>query len=273
MKKLWFRPISLVISATGFAFAPMAHAYDYYNSPAFIHNTVTMPSHLAFQSSKNAAQNRLDELNAEDKRNAKNKSSGTYSQASQSANPASPTSNCKANATDNPLPYVRNKAVTDKKREEFLTELTRQMPQEAPGLRKTAEQTDLVQVIAGFVRLACLDSGTMEGVMAYWYGQAWAIANQKPLPTPQQYQGIAAQLKISNAKSPQWSKLTDQQRQEFFEGLAYPLFIQKANYQAYLKQGKTDSMQRMASATQAGFKKMGVELASFDLTNSGLNSR
>jgi hypothetical protein len=109
----------------------------------------------------------------------------------------------------------------------------------------------------------------MEGMMALWYGQAWAIANQQPLPSKQQYQGIANQLHTSVQNSPKWSQMNNRQRQEFIEQLAYPLFVQKANYQAYLKQGKRDSMARMAAATQEGLRKIGLNLQNMKLGDNG----
>ncbi len=174
----------------------------------------------------------------------------------------------RANASSNPLPYTRDKAITEKVREAFLQDFAKQMPDTAKDMRDITAQNDLVQVMAGFTRLSGLDSGTMEGVMAIWYGQAWAIANQKPLPTKQQYQGIAEQLKASTAKS-KWSTMSNAERQAFYEHLAYPMFVQKANYTAYLKQGKTDSMARMSAAVREGLKKTGLNLESLQLSDDG----
>jgi hypothetical protein len=143
------------------------------------------------------------------------------------------------------------------------------MPEAVDDVRATAEKTDLVQVMAGFAQIEGLDSGTMEGMMALWYGQAWAIANQQPMPSKQQYQGIANQLYTSMQNSPKWSQMNNKQRQEFVEQLAYPLIVQKANYQAYLKQGKKDSIARMSAATQEGLKKIGLDLLNLKLTDNG----
>ena len=63
--------------------------------------------------------------------------------------------------------------------------------------------------------------------------------------------------------------MNDKQRQEFIEQLAYPLIVQKANYQAYLKQGKKDSIARMAAATQEGLKKIGLDLRNLKLSDNG----
>jgi hypothetical protein len=175
-------------------------------------------------------------------------------------------------ATNNPLPYTRDRTLSEKIREEFLQDFEKQgMSDDLTDLRAITAQNDIVQIMAGFVRLQGLDSGSMEGLIAFWYGQAWAIANQKPLPTPQQYQGIAEQVKESIAKSPTWNKMSNVERQRFFEQLAYPLFVQKANYQAYLKSGKKDSMAKMASRTQEGLKKIGLDFQNLQLSDEGFS--
>ncbi len=174
----------------------------------------------------------------------------------------------RVSANNNPLPYTRDAALSVKIREEFLRDYATQMPDDAKDMRATTERTDFVQIMAGFTQGAGLDSGTMEGVMALWYGQSWAIIHQKPLPTKQQYQGIAAQLKSSNARD-KWNAMSNAQRQAFYEHLAYPLFVQKANYTAYLKRGNTDAMARMATATRAGLKQSGVHLDKMDLGEQG----
>jgi hypothetical protein len=175
----------------------------------------------------------------------------------------------RASANNNPLPYTRDKALSAQIREAFLRDFAKQMPDAVDDIREITEKTDLVQAMAGSAQLSGLDSGTMEGMMALWYGQAWAIANQQPMPSKQQYQGIANQLYTSMQNSPQWSQMNNKQRQEFIEQLAYPLIIQKANYQAYLKQGKKDSMARMSAATQEGLKKIGLDLRNLKLSDNG----
>jgi hypothetical protein len=59
-------------------------------------------------------------------------------------------------------------------------------------------------------------------------------------------------------------------RQTFFEQLAYPLFLQQAKYEGYLKEGQSQTLSRMANNTHEGFKKMGFDLKNLQLTNRGL---
>jgi hypothetical protein len=238
--------------------------YNYYTSSSFLFNQYHYP---------NLVRDMSDEPSSSRKSSANTSSTKTQQQRPSAANNSSSStanrSTGRASANNNPLPYTRDQALSVKLREAFLQDFAKQMPDAAADMRETAEKTDLVQIMAGFVQLQGLDSGSMEGLMALWYGQAWAVAHQKPMPTPQQYQGIAEQLRNSIAKSAEWSKLSNVQRQTLFEQLAYPLFIQKANYQAYLKQGKTDSMARMASATQLGMQKVGLDLQKVRLSDSG----
>lgn len=241
--------LASALFVTLFASTQASAQYNYYMSSSFLHNQFNYPS-LApstgsrqSQSSRSAA--KPVERAPETKRTAR------------------------ASATNNPLPYTRDRNLSAKIREEFLQDFAKQIPNEAGEMRETAEKTDLVQVMAGFAQLAGLDSGTMEGMMALWYGQSWAIANQQPMPTPQQYQGIANQLRASIQSSPKWARMGNKDRQELVESFAYPLFVQKANYQAYLKQGKKESMARMATATQEGLKRIGMNLQGLRLTESG----
>ena len=177
----------------------------------------------------------------------------------------------RASTNNNPLPYVRDKALSARLRDEFLADFTKQMPpSDAAELRELLQKNDLVQAAAGMVQLQKLDSSAMQSVLAFWYGQSWAIANQKPLPTAQQYAGIAEQVRLSMAASSYWGNLSNEKRQRAFEQLAYPLVVQKANYQAYLKQGKNEAIARMSSATQAGMKKIGLDMRGMQLGDAGL---
>jgi hypothetical protein len=230
----------------------VAHAqYNYYTSSSFYFNQNNYPKIIT-------------DVTSDDDDSPKSKRSATP----QPSKPA-PVNKYRASADNNPLPYTRDKALSAKLREEFLQDFAKQMPISAAEMRDMTEKNDLVQVVAGMAQLQGLDSGTTEGLLALWYGQAWAVSHQKPLPTPEQYQGIANQLRRTMTKSPEWRNMNNAKLQTLFEQLAYPLFVQKANYQAYMKQGKTDSIVRMASATQTGLKKMGVDLESVQLSNRG----
>ncbi len=180
----------------------------------------------------------------------------------------------KASPNNNPLPYRRDQGLSNKIRDEFLRDFAKQMPaSEALEMRATVEQTDFVQVATGLVQLQGMSSGTPEGLFALWYGQSWAILHQKPLPSKQQYQAIGTQVRAMLASTGTWDKMSNTERQSFFEQLAYPLIVQKANYQAYLKQNKADSIARMAEATRTGLQKIGVDLQTLELRDSGLTSR
>ena len=232
--------------------SPAVAQYNYYASSSFLSNQFNYPS-LAPTPSK------------------KSSSSASTAPKTRVAEPsqASGNTNRRASANNNPLPYSRDKTLSAQIRETFLRDFAKQMPDAVDDVRAISEKTDLVQAMAGFAQTQGLDSGTMEGMMAVWYGQAWAIANQQPMPSKLQHQAIASQLHTSMQNSPQWSQMNNKQRQEFIEQLAYPLIVQKANYQAYLKQGNKDSMARMAAATQEGLKKIGLDLRNLKLTDNG----
>jgi hypothetical protein len=255
-----------------FAVPGLAQNYNYYQSPSFLQSTVTLPISNANQAIANNARDNLKKLGASGSSSAKKTAPAAERQTTSapSGRAASPEDiRRRASPTNNPLPYTRDRALSAKIREDFLQDYAKQMPSDVASMRESTAQTDHVQIIAGVVQLQGVDSGSMEGLLALWYGQAWAIAHQKPLPTPQQYQGIANQLRTTMAHSSDWKNMTNVQRQTLFERLVYPLFVQKANYQAYLKQGKTDAMARMASATSEGLKKTGLDLQSLRLTDNG----
>jgi hypothetical protein len=172
-------------------------------------------------------------------------------------------------ANGNPLPYTRDMALSVKLRGAFLTDHAKQKPDPKDDVRGMFEETDMVQIMAGMVQLQGLDSSKLEGITALWYGQAWAIANQKPMPTREQYQGIAAQLRRSGTATTLWNTLSNTEKQTFFEQLVFPLIIQKANYQAYLKKGNTQLMARMANDTTDGLKKIGLDLPKLRLSDKG----
>jgi hypothetical protein len=238
------------------SFSTTAHAqYNYYQSGGFAFNQFNYPP-IGNQQYKKPS--------SDDARN------NAKARAAAAASASSSSASSRASANNNPLPYTRDKALSNKLREEFLQDFTKQMSAaDVVEIRAMLAQADFVQVFAGYAQLQGLDSGTMEGLMAFWTGQSWAVANQRPLPTPQQYQGIADQLRASLLQTPEWSKMNNEQRQMFFERLAYPLIVQKANYQAYVKQGKSDALTRMANATQAGLKQRGLDLQRLRLSDNG----
>jgi hypothetical protein len=245
----WNIVVAAVVFVIGCIPGDVFAQYNYYQSGSFAFNQFNYPP-------------------IGDTTKYRSKKSTDAAKAATPANTSLTPATGRASTTNNPLPYTRDKAITEKVKETFLQDFAKQMPDVAKDMREITAQNDLVQVMAGFTRLSGLDSGTMEGVMAIWYGQAWAIANQKPLPTKQQYQGIAEQLKASAAKS-KWSTMSNAERQAFYEHLAYPMFVQKANYTAYLKQGKTDSITRMSAAVREGLRKTGLNFESLQLSDDG----
>ncbi len=172
-------------------------------------------------------------------------------------------------ATNNLLPYTRDRELSSKIREEYLQDIEQRFPSQAPGIRTLLTKNDVVYVTAKFIQREGLDSSTMEGVMAYWFGQAWAVSNQEPFPTAQQYQGIAEQIHKSSGKLSKLSQMTNAQRQTFFEELAYRLFEQRANYQEARKSGNTVATAKIARETQAGLTKLGLNFKGKKLNDNG----
>jgi hypothetical protein len=197
-----------------------------------------------------------------------------YKKSTSTSTPSNSSSKVKKRATErtatsnNLLPYTRDRELSSKIREEYLQDIERRFPSQAPGIRALLNKNDVVYVTAKFIQREGLDSGTMEGVMAYWFGQAWAVSNQEQFPTARQYQGIAEQINNSR-KSSKLSQMSNAQRQTFFEELAYRLFEQRANYQAALKSSDTVATAKIARETQAGLTKLGLNFRGKKLTNNG----
>jgi hypothetical protein len=228
--------------------------YNYYSSPSFSFN-----------------QNNYPPIGATYSRGSSTKKPIQRSTSSQNSRTTTNQTG-RISANNNPLPYVRNKALSVKIREEFLQEYAKQLPpDEAKGVRELAEKNDFVQVLAGFARLQGLDTSKKEDLLAFWFGQQWAVANQRPFPSSQQYKGIANQLQRNIAQS-SIAKMNNTELQTFFEQFAYPQVIQKANYQAYRKNGKQDSINRMSKATREGLKKIGIDFQNMQLTDEGFTS-
>jgi hypothetical protein len=233
--------------------------YNFYTSPTFFANQTTYPQF---------------DYRATYGNNSGQKSSSSPTQSSHTVESTSSTyfakAKSRASLNNNPLPYKRDPVLSDKLREDFLTNFAKQTPDTAERMRSTTQKTDLVQLMAGFIQLQGLDSGSIENLWAIWHAQSWAIAHSKPLPTAQQYQAVAAQVRGRLDKPSYIKNMDDAGRQAFFEALVYPLFIQKSKYEGYLRDGKSQILSRMATDTQAGFKKMGLDLKNLQLTQRGL---
>lgn len=273
MKKELFFLFTVILSIYVLlaASTPALAQIHYYSPPPYYYQNAAVPVSVINQDIKYRALDKLDELNSENQKSKKTPSEAQPRQdQSTSLSPRSGVkSSSQASLDNNPLPYKRDRLLSSKIREDFLADYARQVPDEVAAMRLTAERTDFVQLIAAYAQLQGLDSSTMEGLMAYWYGQSWAIAHRKPLPTAQQFQGIAKQLRSSNSQTGKWSKMNNAERQTFFEQIAHPLFLQRARYQSYQQEGKSEALARMANATQNGFKKIGLDMQSLRLSNNG----
>jgi hypothetical protein len=237
--------------------SPANAQYNYYTSGSFYFNQNNYPD-------VTAATYRAQE---QYKRTG-NKPSATPKRATKA------TSTNDKSTMNNALPYTRSSAVSASVRSEFLADLgKRGAASDVKQMRAMIEENDFVQVFAGLARLEGLDSGTPEGLTALFYGQTWAIANQRPMPSAKQYQGIAKQLRDTNANEMVWDKLDNKGRQELVEKLVYPLIIQRANYQAYVREGKAAAIEDMSSRVQLGMKDFNMDMRSLQLTESGFSRR
>lgn len=128
----------------------------------------------------------------------------------------------------------------------------------------------MVEFFAFMAKHEGLDTSTAEGLTALWYGQAWAIANQRPLPTARQYQGIAKQLRDTNANAMFWDKLDNKGRQTVVEMIAYPAVLQRFTYENYRAAGNTTGIASLAKRVQASMLKFKMNMQSLRLTDAGL---
>jgi hypothetical protein len=243
--------VSLVILPS-----PAMAQYNYYTSGSFYFNQNNYPDVTAatYRSQKQYKQ--------------------SASKPSTRPKQASEKSSSKVSSMNNALPYTRSDSVSMSVRSEFLADLgKRGAAKDVSAMRSMMEENDFVQVFAGLARLQGLDSGTPEGLTALFYGQTWAIANKRPLPSASQYQGIAKQLRDTNANAMVWDKLNNKERQVLVEKLVYPLIIQRANYVSYLREGKTTAIADMSDRVQQGMKDFNMDMRGMQLSAAGFSKR
>jgi hypothetical protein len=243
---------ALAISA--FLSSPVSAQYDYYSSGGFSFNQNNYPDISGHKWKKpSATQN--DEHRA-------------VPRSSDDNNTASDT----VKLPTFPLPYTRDSALSKKLLAEFLVDLAgRGSANDVQQMAAMMAENDFVQVYAGLAKLQGLDSGTPEGLTALFYGQTWAIANKMPLPSARQYQAIAKQFRDTNARARLWDKINNSQRQTIIERLAYPIIVQKANYEAYRRDGKTAAIADMAKRVQEGMKTFDMDMQATKLTDAGFD--
>jgi hypothetical protein len=237
--------------------APAFAQYDYYSSGAFSFNQNNYPDLSGRKWKKPGATSTPTPTTRSSPRRA------TPTPSETSSMPSIPIS---------PLPYTRDRAFSNDIRSEFLVDLAgRGSATDVMQMAKMMAQYDFVQVFAGMARQQGLDSGTPEGLTALFYGQAWAIANKQPLPPARQYQAIAKQLRDTNARAKLWNKLDNRGRQKLVETLAYPIIVQKANYEAYRREGRTSAVEDMAMRVQVGMKNFKMDMRATKLTDAGFD--
>jgi hypothetical protein len=234
--------------------APVTAQYDYYSSGGFSFNQNNYPD-ISGHKWKKPSATKQDEPQA-------------VSRASDDEKSASAT----FKIPTLPLPYTRDRTLSDDLRAEFLADLVARGPSnDVRQMAKMMVQNDFVQVYAGIAKKQGLDTGTPEGLTALFYGQTWAIANKVSLPSPRQYQAIAKQFRDTNARAKLWDKLNNHDRQTVIERLAYPMVVQRANYEAYMREGKTAAIADMAQRVQEGMKSFDMDMQSTKLTSTGFD--
>ncbi len=237
--------------------APAFAQYDYYSSGSFGFNQNNYPDLSGHKWKKPGASSTTEPT--KQKRQAQSPTTQPSTQLSD-----------QAKFLQNPLPYKRDMALAAKLRTDFLSNVGKgSSASRHADLTSMTAKTDFVQVFALMAKLEGLDTSTAEGLTALWYGQSWAIANQRPLPTARQYQGIAKQLRDTNANAMVWDKLDNIGRQTIVEMVAYPAVVQRATYEDYLNTKNTVAMQEFANRVQAGMLKFNMNMQSLRLTDAG----
>jgi hypothetical protein len=240
----------LTVSAPSFA------QYDYYSSGSFGFNQNNYPDLSGHKWKKPSASTTTTD-------------SPKPKRQTQTTQPSTQLSD-QARFLQNPLPYKRDMALAAKLRTDFLSNVGKgSSASRHADLTSMTAKTDFVQVFALMAKLEGLNTSTAEGLTALWYGQSWAIANQRPLPTERQYQGIAKQLHDTNANAMVWDKLDNKGRQTIVEMIAYPAVVQRATYEDYLNNRNTVAMQDFAKRVQAGMLKFNMNMQSLRLTDAG----
>ena len=253
MTKLFLRFAIIIVA---FAPVPAFAQYDYYSSGSFGFNQNNYPDLSGRKWKKPGA-------------------SSTPPRATTTPNSQRRTGPTASNdlTTTFALPYTRDRAYSKQLRAEFLVDMvSRGTPtSELQLMAAMTTRHDFVQTFAGLAQLQGLDSGTPEGIYALFYGQTWAIANKLPLPSPQQYQVIAKQLRDINARARFWNDLSNRDRQTLIERLAYPLVVQKINYENYRSGGRAAALADMATRVQAGMKNFKMDMQATKLTPKGFD--
>jgi hypothetical protein len=235
----------IVGSTSGLLSTGASAQYNYYDSGSFSNNINTYPP-IDGKKWKSPSSSSSKKVNQPTTKRATNRTSA-----------------------NNSLPYTRDLKLSSKIREEYLDDIKERFPAIVDSFRDMLEKNDVVQATAKFIRNEGLDSGAMEGMMAYWFGQAWAVSNQKSFPTAQQYQGIADQIRTSMTKSSKLNKMSNVERQTFFEELSYRLFEQRVVYKKAMASGNTDSMNKIASESQKGLTRLGLNFKGKRLSGDG----
>jgi hypothetical protein len=234
--------------------APALAQFSYYTSSSFYFNMNNYPDVTA----------------------ATIRARGQASRSGSVSRTATPALSTTAPVPNSPLPYTRSMAVSTRVRDQFLANLPmRGKESELARMRAMITENDFVQIYAGIARLEGLESGSVEGLMALFYGQSWAIVNRQPLPTARQYLGIQQQLRTDRTTKimVEWDKRSNEERQELVEKLVYPLILQRSHYRIYLRDGNTAAIAEVSDRVHRGMVGFGMDMRAMQLGNAGLQLR
>jgi hypothetical protein len=154
-------------------------------------------------------------------------------------------------------------------------ELARQVNRaDGDYLEQLFRDRDLIGEFTQNARAYGLDVSDFGDVMTAYWAVSWGAVNQTGRPSYEQVQGLRTQLREVLAGSQLAERTSPADLQRMADDMMVKLIVVDGGVEESLRTGNVAELQRLSQGVQQdSLSSMGIDLASFDLTNEGLTLR
>lgn len=165
--------------------------------------------------------------------------------------------------------FDRSDAVTKLVNQHFAESKSRNHPELREQIREEVESGQYQDYFDDLLDEHDFDRDDLADVIAAFYMSLWKIMHGQEL-TDRQIAGVRRQLLALMAKDARLTGLSDVEKQEMAEQLAYSTMIAGAAYQQLKRSGDTAQLAALREGVRRNVLASGVDLRRTELTNGGL---
>jgi hypothetical protein len=182
-----------------------------------------------------------------------------------------PKTNTKPDGIQSPnasFTYIPSKSIRSKNIANFVAKMRAADPANGDNIETTYGSVDVIESFGGAIAPFGLRVDNAADTFAVWWIYAWQTANNDTRNIDAKtYKSVSAQAARSFAGDPQFTNMTDANKQEFSESLLFQTIITSAAKNRY--GSDPVNAKTLADAVKISAKKSGLDLDAVTLTEDG----